>query len=249
MKGVALVTGASSGIGAATARALAARGWRLVLAARREDPLRTLATELPTLTHVAPLDVRDREAIEHVVDELPEAFRPLAVLVNNAGLGLGLDRADESDVADWLTMIETNVVGVSLLTRAVLPMMVSAGGGHVVTIGSIAGTWPYPGSNVYGATKAFVSQLMLNLRADLFRHNIRATVIEPGMTRSEFARVRHHGDVAAAEQTYRGTQPLTPDDVAQAVAWVVEQPRHVTVTRLEMMPTGQAFAGFTVDRA
>lgn len=248
MTRVVLITGASSGIGEACARAFAKAGWTCVLAARRLDRVERLARDLPTESVAVGLDVTDRESVLDLPAALAGRVPGIDTLVNNAGLGLGEQRADLADPADWVRMIETNVTGLALLTRAVLPTMVQAGGGHVINIGSISATWPYPTSNVYGATKAFVHQFTLNLRADLFRHNIRATVIEPGMTRTEFPTVRNHGDAEAADRTYAGAAPLDPEDVAAAVLWAAQQPARVNVNSIELMPSCQSFAGLAVDR-
>jgi 3-hydroxy acid dehydrogenase / malonic semialdehyde reductase len=248
MTRVALITGASSGIGEACARAFSKAGWTCVLAARRLDRVEALAQDLPTESVAVRLDVTDRESVLALPAALAGRLPGIDTLVNNAGLGLGEQRADLADPADWVRMIETNVTGLALLTHAVLPVMVQSGGGHVINIGSISATWPYPTSNVYGATKAFVHQFTLNLRADMFRHNIRATVVEPGMTRTEFPTVRNHGDSMAAGRTYAGAAPLDPEDVAAAVLWAAQQPARVNVNSIELMPSCQSFAGLAVDR-
>lgn len=219
-----------------------------VLVARRRDRLERLADDLPTEAVTECLDVTDRSSVLALPDRLSGRVPRVDTLVNNAGLGLGEHRADLADPEDWVRMIETNVTGLALLTRALLPSMIDAGGGHVINIGSISATWPYPTSNVYGASKAFVHQFTLNLRADLYRNGIRATVIEPGMTRTEFPTVRHHGDPDAADRTYAGAVPLESQDVAAAVLWAAQQPATVNVNSIELMPSCQAFAGLAVDR-
>jgi 3-hydroxy acid dehydrogenase/malonic semialdehyde reductase len=254
---VVFVTGASSGFGAAIARRFAADGARVVVAARRTDKLAALAAELEAVSgadareRILPvsLDVRDRAAVTQTVDNLPEEFAAVDVLVNNAGLALGLEPAQDADLDDWDEMLDTNCRGLLYCTRALLPGMVERGRGHVVNIGSIAGVHPYPGGNAYGATKAFVHQLSLNLRADLHGTGVRVTCIEPGLSGdTEFSTVRFHGDQARASGVYAGTEPLTPDDVAEAVHWVVSLPPHVNVNVLELMPTAQSFAAFAIHR-
>jgi len=245
---VVFITGASSGFGAAIARRFANRGARLVLAARRRDRLDALARELGVPTHVIELDVTDRAAVEAAVAALPDAFAEVDVLVNNAGGAHGLEPAQAADVGDWETMIDTNVKGLLYVTRAILPGMVRRDRGHIVNIGSVAGTYPYPGGNVYGATKAFTSQLSLNLRADLTGKRVRVTSIEPGMAETEFSLVRFKGDAEKARAAYHGFPPLSADDVAEAVVWCATLPAHVNVNRLELMSVMQSFAGFSIKR-
>lgn len=244
-----LVTGASAGFGAAIARRLVGDGHRVIAAARRLDRLEALADELgPALLPFA-LDVTDAGQAAALPGSLPEGWREVDVLVNNAGLALGLDPAWKASLADWETMVATNVLGLIRLTRALLPGMVERNRGHVVNLGSIAGDYPYPGGHVYGGSKAFVKQFSLNLRADLAGTFVRVTNIEPGMCGgTEFSAVRFHGDTARAEAVYAGTQPLTAADVAEAVAWVVTLPRHVNIDRIEMMPTCQGPGPLAVKR-
>ncbi|MEO0998843.1 MAG: SDR family NAD(P)-dependent oxidoreductase [Pseudomonadota bacterium] len=239
----ALVTGASAGIGAAIARRLARDGYRLVLTARRRERLETLAAEIGTADTVAIIaaDVGDTAAVTAALTDLPAPFGTPDVLVNNAGAALGLSAAHEADPGDWAQMIDTNCTALVNLTRAVLPGMVERGRGHVINMGSVAGTYPYRGSNVYGATKAFVEQFSLNLRADLLGTALRCTLIAPGMVGgSEFSLVRFKGAAERADAVYAGTRPLSPDDVAAAVAWALAQPAHVNVNRIELMPVCQA---------
>ncbi len=243
-----LVTGASAGFGEATVRRFAAAGARVVACARREERLRALAAELGGRVHVVPLDVSDRAAVDAAIESLPASHREVDVLVNNAGLALGLEPAHRASLEQWEQMIATNVRGLLYVTRALLPGMVARERGHVVNLSSVAATYPYPGGNVYGATKAFVSQLSLNLRADLIGHRVRVTDIEPGLAQTEFSLVRFDGDELAAEKPYRGIEPLRAEDVAEAVLWAVSQPPHVNVNRIELMPVMQAFAGFAFHR-
>jgi len=245
---VVFVTGASSGFGAAIARAFAERGAKVVATARRKDRLDGLANELGANVLPVELDVTDRAAIERVVAALPADFAEVDLLVNNAGLALGLNPAPTASVDDWETMIATNCKGLVLVTRALLPGMVARKRGHVVNIGSVAGTYPYPGGNVYGATKAFVHQFSLSLRSDLQGSGVRVTCIEPGMAETEFSAVRF-GDADKAKDVYKGMTPLGPADVAATVEWVATLPAHVNINTVEMMPTSQSFAGFQVARS
>ncbi|HEX9050327.1 MAG TPA: SDR family oxidoreductase [Anaeromyxobacter sp.] len=245
---IALVTGATSGFGRATAEALVRAGARVIGTGRREDRLRALAALHPGRVHPVVLDVRDRAAVEAAIPALPPEWRAIDVLVNNAGLALGLEPAQRASVDDWETMIETNCAGLVTMTRAVLPGMVERNRGHVVNVGSVAGTYPYPGGNVYGATKAFVRQFTLNLRADLLGTAIRATSIEPGMAETEFSLVRFEGDAARAAKVYEGVTPLGGEDIAEAILWAVALPAHVNVNAIELMPVQQAFSPFAVSR-
>ena len=244
-----LVTGATAGFGEATAERFARDGARLVLTGRRADRLEALARRLSDLAPVLPLafDVRDRKAAEKAVASLPPAFADVDVLVNNAGLALGLEPAHRASLDEWEQMIDTNTRGLVVMTRLVLPGMVERGRGHVVNVGSVAGTYPYPGGNVYGATKAFVHQFSLNLRADVVGTGVRVTSIEPGMAETEFSLVRL-GDPARARAVYDGMQPLLAADVADAIHWVVTRPPHVNVNVLEVMAEAQAFGPFAVKR-
>lgn len=243
-----LVTGATAGFGEAITRAAVTAGHRVIAAGRRKDRLHALADRLGEAVLPLELDVSDADAVAALPDSLPPAWREVDVLVNNAGLARGLGPAHEVDLADWDLMIATNVTGLIHLTRAILPGMVARDRGHVVNIGSIAGTYPYPGGNVYGATKAFVRQFSLNLRADLLGTKVRVTDIEPGLSGgSEFSQVRF-GDEAKARAVYDGTDPLTPVDIAEAVLWAVSQPGRVNINRIEMMPVCQASAALAVHR-
>jgi 3-hydroxy acid dehydrogenase/malonic semialdehyde reductase len=244
---VAFVTGATSGFGAAIAEAFAAAGARVVVSGRREDRLREVARKLGDRAHAIVLDVRDRAAIEAAVAALPPAFAAVDLLVNNAGLALGLEMAHKASLDDWETMIDTNCRGLVTCTRTLLPGMVARGRGHVVNIGSVAANYPYPGGNVYGATKAFVHQFSQNLKAELLGTPVRVTVIEPGMAETEFSLVRLR-DAEKAGAVYRGLDPLTAGDVADAVLWCVTRPPRVNVNVVELMPAQQAFGPFAVHR-
>ena len=245
----AFVTGASNGFGTAIVRRFTAEGLRVVALARRQDRLAGLAAELGDSVLPVRLDVRDRAAVQDVVAGLPAEFAEIDVLVNNAGLAKGLNPAQEADLDDWEEMIDTNCKGLVYCTRTILPGMVERHRGHVVNLGSVAGTHPYPGGNVYGATKAFVHQFSLNLRSDLHGTGVRVTSVEPGLSGdTEFSTVRFGGDQGKADAVYTGTQPLVPADIAEAVYWVVSQPAHVNINTIEMMPVTQSFAPFQVYR-
>lgn len=244
-----LVTGATSGFGAAFARRFVKDGHRVIATGRRVERLEALAAELGPNLLAVPLDMTDVAAIAAFVPALPEDWRRIDVLVNNAGLALGLSPAWEADLEDWDRMIATNVTGLVHLTRAVLPQMVERNDGLIVNLGSVAGDYAYPGGHVYGGTKAFVLQFSLNLRSDLAGLNVRVTNIEPGMaTGSEFSQVRFGGDEARAAAVYAGTQSLTPEDIAETAAWLVTLPPHVSINRIELMPTCQGGGGFVVKR-
>jgi NADP-dependent 3-hydroxy acid dehydrogenase YdfG len=244
------ITGASSGFGEACARAFAAAGDRLILTARRKEKLEVLRDELEDAAgvHVMQLDVRDYAVIEAAVANLPVDFREIDVLVNNAGLALGLEPSHQVDIADWDVMVDTNIKGLMYCTRAILPGMVERKRGHIVNISSTAASWPYPGGNAYGGTKAFVSQFSRNLRADLLGKKVRVTCIEPGMAETEFSNVRFKGDGDKADQVYAGTEPLTAVDIAETVTWVVNRPAHVNINSLEVMTVDQAWGPFAIHR-
>ena len=247
---IILVTGATAGFGRVIAQRFAADGARIIAAGRRAERLDALRSELGK-DRVLPLvlDVRDRAAVEAAVAGLPAEWAAVDVCVNNAGLALGLAPAQEADLDDWDAMVDTNIKGLMYVTRAVLPGMVARNSGHIVNIGSTAGEFPYPGGNAYGATKAFVRHFSLNLRADLFGTRIRVTDIEPGLVGgTEFSNVRFHGDDARAATIYEGAEPLTPDDVAEAVHWVSRLPARVNINTLQMMPVGQSFGPLRVDK-
>lgn len=249
MKGTVLITGASSGFGRACAERFAAEGYRLVLTARRLERLQELQRGLgggAGRVLVIQLDVRDRAAVEAALGDLPAPFDAVDILVNNAGLALGLEPAWQASLDDWDTMIDTNVKGLAYCSRALLPGMVERNRGHVVNLGSIAGSWPYPGGNVYGASKAFVQQFSRNLRADLLGTRVRVTNLEPGLCESEFSIVRFKGDAERARQLYQSNDPITPADIAEMVFWVTQLPPHVNVNTLEVMPVTQAWGPLPV---
>lgn len=243
-----MVTGASSGFGLATAKAFAQKGHKVIAAARRKDRLEALQQEFGDQIYVMPLDVTSEEQIEKAIDALPDQFSKIDLLVNNAGLALGLEPAHKVDLDDWHQMVDTNIKGLYLMTRKLLPNMVSLKSGHIINIGSIAGNYAYPGGNAYGATKAFVKQFSRNLRADLLGTQIRVTNIEPGLAETEFSLVRFHGDKTKADKVYENTQALTAEDIAEAVVWAFEQPQHVNINSIELMPTSQAWSALAIDK-
>jgi 3-hydroxy acid dehydrogenase/malonic semialdehyde reductase len=249
MSRIVLVTGATAGFGSAIARRMVHDGYRVIATGRRQQRLDALQKELGPALLPYPLDVTDAEAVAQLPDALPEGWREVEILVNNAGLALGLEPAYRARLEDWDRMVATNITGLLHVTHALLPGMVARDRGHIVNLGSVAGTYPYSGGHVYGATKAFVQQFSLNLRADLIGTGVRVTNLEPGLVGgTEFSLVRFGGDAGRAKSVYAGTVPLTPEDIAEAVAWVVGLPPHVNVNRLEIMPTCQAPTQIGVKR-
>lgn len=245
-----LITGASSGFGEACAKIFAKEGNTLILVARRKHLLDEVAQQLRArcAIYTAQVDVSQPTSIASFFEQLPDDVGPIDTLINNAGLALGLETADKADINDWETMINTNCLGLVHFTRQVLPNMVANNSGHIVNIGSTAGKWPYPGGNVYGATKAFVQQFSRNLRADLIGKNIRVSNIDPGMAETEFSNVRFKGDSDKADQVYHNATPLTAQDIAETVEWVCNRPAHVNINSLEVMPVCQAWGPWVVDR-
>jgi 3-hydroxy acid dehydrogenase/malonic semialdehyde reductase len=245
-----LVTGASAGFGAAMVRKFASSGdFRVIAAGRRLDLLKALQAECGPRVLPLELDVRDPKRVEEALSSLPAEFAPVDVLINNAGLALGIDPAQKAKVSDWQTMVDTNINGLLYCTNAVLAGMVERNRGHIINLGSVAGEFPYPGGNVYGASKAFVHQFSLNLRADLLGTQVRVTCIEPGMCDgTEFSKVRFGGDVKKAEAVYAGVRALSAEDIAETVYWVASRPAHVNINVISMMPVQQAFSPFAVSR-
>lgn len=243
-----LVTGATSGFGAALCRRFHEGGARVIGLGRRRDRLDELQASLGERCHVAELDVTDREAVFALAEGLPAPFDRPNVVVANAGLALGLEPAHQTQIEDWERMIATNCNGAVATVRAFLPGLVARDEGHVVLIGSTAGDYPYPGGNVYGATKAFVKQFALNLRADLLGSNVRVTNIEPGMAETEFSMVRFGGNETQADAVYQGLKPMTAEDIAETIFWSCTLPRHLNINRMQMMPVMQAFGPLAVKR-
>jgi len=246
-----LITGASSGFGEACARKFAASGDNLVLLARRAERLQTLANTLgkSCKVHCLAVDITDAAALHQGLTLLPAWAASPDILINNAGLALGLAPAHESEMSDWETMINTNVTALVRMTRLLLPGMVERNRGHIINVGSTAGSWPYPGGNVYGATKAFVQMFSRELRADLLGKKIKVTNIEPGMAETEFSLVRFKNDNQKASNVYDNTQPLSATDIADIIHWVCSIPAHVNINALEVMPVCQAWGPLNVDRS
>jgi 3-hydroxy acid dehydrogenase/malonic semialdehyde reductase len=243
------VTGATAGFGAAITRRLVRDGHRVIAAARRRERLEALAAELGPNVLPYVLDVTDAPAVAALPTSLPANWQTVDALINNAGLALGMDPAFKASLSDWDTMVATNVTGLLHMTRALLPAMVERNTGHVINLSSTAALYPYPGGHVYGASKAFVTQFSLNLRADLVGTGVRVTDLEPGLVGgTEFSATRFHGDTTRAAAVYAGTTPLTPEDIAEAVSWVLGLPAHVNINRLEIMPTCQASGPLAIKR-
>ncbi len=248
MSKTALITGATSGFGAAAVRRFAAAGWKVVATGRRAARLQPLVDEFGAdAVHAAAFDIRDANAMEAALATLPPAFRNIDLLVNNAGLAQGTAPAQHASLEDWRTMIDTNVTALVTLTHRLLPQLVERRGA-IINISSTAATYPYPGGNAYGGTKAFVSQFSLGLRSDLHGTGVRVTAIEPGMAQTEFTLVRTHGDQAASDALYAGAHPITAEDIAAQILWVANLPPHLNINRIELMPVSQSFAGFQVAR-
>lgn len=251
MANTVFITGATSGFGRATARVFAAAGWSVILTGRRTERLKALADELSGQSPVwfGALDVRDADAVQTLVAELPQDFRNVKALINNAGLALAPQPAQQVALEDWHVMIDTNVKGLVNVTHTLLPTLIATGkGASIINIGSIAGQWPYPGSHVYGASKAFVKQFSYNLRCDLQGTGVRVTDLAPGIAETEFTLVRTKGDQAANDKLYRGTTPLSAEDIAEQIFYVATLPDHMNINRLEVMPVRQAWSSFAIDR-
>ena len=249
MTKTALITGATSGFGAATARRFVKEGWKVIVTGRRAERLDALVDELggATVAHALCFDIRDADAIRAAVDGLPADFADVDLLVNNAGLALGTAPAQECKLSDWMTMIDTNNKGLVAITRIMLDKLIERKGA-IVNLASIASNWPYPGGNVYGATKAFVQQFSLGIRCDLAGTGVRVTSIEPGLCESEFTLVRTGGNKEAYDNLYRGADPIQPEDIAESIFWVANLPAHVNVNSLEVMPVSQSWSSFAIHR-
>ena len=246
---IVFITGATAGFGAAMARTFVRNGHQVIISGRRADRLQALAAELGQAALPLLLDVTDKVSISTALDSIPAAWQTIDVLINNAGLALNVAPAHEASLEDWDTMIATNISGLVAMTRALLPAMVARNSGTIINLGSVAGDTPYPGGNVYGATKAFVEQFTLNLRADLAGTGVRATNLAPGLCGgTEFSNVRLKGDDAAAAKVYEGTQPLTAEDIAETAYWIATLPPHINVNRIEMMPTCQGYGPLNIKR-
>ena len=243
-----LITGATSGFGAAAVKRFAHAGWRIVATGRRAERLQPLVDEFGADTvHAAAFDIRDDAALEQALVNLPDGFRDIDVLINNAGLALGTAPAQTASLADWRTMIDTNITALVTLTHRLLPTLI-ARRGLIINMSSVAASYPYPGGNTYGGTKAFVKQFSLGLRSDLHGTGVRVTSIEPGMAETEFTLVRTHGDQAASDRMYGGATPMTAEDIAEQLFYIATLPPHLNINRLEIMPVTQSFSPFQVDR-
>jgi len=244
-----LITGASAGFGEALARQLVAKDHRVIGCARRAEKLDAIQQSLGEAFFPLVMDVSDTESIETALAKLPADFRTIDVLVNNAGLALGTEPAYKAQLDDWMRMVDTNIKGLMALTHAILPAMVERNSGYIINLGSIAGSWPYYGGNVYGATKAFVQQFSLNLRADLLGTKVRVSNLEPGnVGGTEFSNIRYHGDEEKAAKVYEGFESMSAEDIADILVWLIESPAHVNVNRLEVMPVAQTYNGLTIAK-
>lgn len=246
---IVVITGASVGFGREIARIFAKANHKVIAIARRESKLKELQEELGSKNcEIIAQDICDYEALKRALEKLPD-FQNIDILINNAGLALGLSSADKAELGDWERMIDVNIKSLVRLTHLIVPQMVKKGSGHIINIGSIAGSYPYPGGNVYGASKAFVKQFSLNLRADLFDKGIRISNVEPGLCGgSEFSLVRFKGDESKANAVYENTEPLMPKDIAEIVFWIAQQPKHININRIEIMPTTQAPSALSVAK-
>ncbi|MBY0415532.1 MAG: SDR family oxidoreductase, partial [Bdellovibrionales bacterium] len=242
------ITGATAGFGRAMTEKFLKNGDLVIATGRRTERLEELKKSLGDNLYTAKLDVKNMNEVQDVLKNLPEKFRKIDLLVNNAGLAVGMGSAQKSNIEDWSTMVDTNITGVLNCTQAILPGMVERNKGHIINLGSVAGEFPYPGGNVYGATKAFVHQFSLNLKADLLGTAVRVTNVEPGMCETEFSEVRFGGDKDKAASVYKGMKPLSADDVAETIFWVASRPAHVNINVISLMPVQQSFGPFATDR-
>jgi serine 3-dehydrogenase (NADP+) len=249
MTKTALITGATSGFGDAIARRFVREGWKIIVTGRRKDRLDMLVDVLGGPERVCPLvfDIRDEAATRQALAAIPDAFKDIDALINNAGLALGTGPIDQCDLDDWRVMIDTNITGLVTISRLLIDTLI-ARKGLIVNLASVASNWPYPGGNVYGGTKAFVQQFSLGLRSDLHGKGVRVTSIEPGLSESEFTLVRTGGDKAAYDRLYSGADPLQPEDIAETIYWVASLPAHVNINSVEIMPVSQSWSPFQVAR-
>ena len=241
-----LITGATSGFGKETAKIFIKNGWKVIITGRRGNRLEDLTRKLGENCLPLCFDITDRVAVKKEIENIPPDFSSIDVLCNNAGLALGLEGADEANLDDWDVMIDTNIKGLIYATRQVLPKMVEKKAGHIINIGSVAGSYPYPGGNVYGGTKAFVSQFSLNLRADLVGKGINVTSIEPGLAETEFSLVRFKGDNEKANKVYENTNFIKPEDIGETIYWIATRPKNININRIEIMAGLQAFNPFNI---
>lgn len=245
---VIFITGATAGFGAAMVKRFIKGGHKVIATGRRADRLEKMKTEYGANLYTLELDIQNKENVGRAVDSLPTEWKNIDVLINNAGLALGTNLAQNSSVEDWDTMVQTNINGLLYCTQKILPGMVKRNAGQIINLGSVAGEFPYSGGNVYGATKAFVHQFSMNLRSDLLGTNVRVTNVEPGMCQTEFSEVRYNGDKDKADAVYKGIHALSADDIAETIEWIVSRPAHVNINVISLMPVQQAFGGFAVHR-
>ena len=245
---IVLITGATSGIGKSSAEFFSKKGYKTILIGRRKKRLISISKKLKKPSLPLQLDVRDKKEVFRTISKLPKNFKKISVIINNAGLAWGVEPAQDADLKKWETMIDTNCKGLINMTKAVLPDLIKRNNGHIINIGSVAGTYPYSGGNVYGGTKSFVKQFSLGLKSDLLGTKIRITNIEPGMTNTEFSKIRYSGDKKKADKVYEKMSPLTGLDIAETIYWCVERPKHVNINSIELMPLQQGFNFFAVSR-
>ena len=245
---IVLITGATSGIGKSCAELFSKKGYKIILIGRRKKRLISISKKLKKPSLPLQLDVRDKKEVFRTISKLPKNFKKISVVINNAGLAWGVEPAQDADLKKWETMIDTNCKGLIYMTKAVLPDLIKRNNGHIINIGSVAGTYPYSGGNVYGGTKSFVKQFSLGLKSDLLGTKIRITNIEPGMTNTEFSKIRYSGDKKKADKVYEKMSPLTGLDIAETIYWCVERPKHVNINSIELMPLQQGFNFFAVSR-
>ena len=246
---IVLITGATSGFGMSCAKLFSKNGYKTILIGRRKDRLTKLSKKLGVKRNLPiQLDVRDKKNVFQTIEDLPNDFRKITVLINNAGLAWGLEPAHKVDIKKWETMIDTNCKGLVYITRAVLPGLIKRNKGHIVNIGSVAGSYPYEGGNVYGGTKAFVKQFSLGLKSDLLGTKVKITNVEPGMADTEFSLVRFSGNKKKANDVYKKMTPLNGKDIAETILWSVNRPSHVNINRIEIMPLQQGFNFFAISR-
>lgn len=248
MTRTALITGATSGFGKSSVYRFVSAGWRVIATGRRSDRLQSLVNELGAdKVHASAFDISDADAMSAAISALPKPFKDIDLLINNAGLALGTAPAQKADLAQWGTMIDTNIRGLVTMTHKLLPNLIERKGA-IINISSVAASYPYPGGNVYGGTKAFVVQFSLGLRSDLHGTGVRVTCVEPGMAETEFTLVRTSGNQEASDAVYKGANPMTGDDIAETLLWIASLPPHLNINRMELMPVNQSFAPFQVFR-
>ncbi|MCH1425012.1 MAG: SDR family NAD(P)-dependent oxidoreductase [Burkholderiales bacterium] len=247
MQKIALITGATAGFGNSSVKEFIDNGWKVIATGRRKERLLALKEQFGEALHTLTFDIQNSTQINEAIDSLPSNFKNIDLLINNAGLALGTAAAQECDLEQWNTMVDTNIRGLMSLTHKVLPTLIQQRGA-VINISSVAASYPYPGGNVYGGTKAFVVQFSLGLRSDLHGTGVRVTCVEPGMSETEFTLVRTKGDQSASDKLYEGANPMTGEDIAKTLYWIATLPPHMNINRVELMPVNQSFSPFQVHR-